>query len=116
MDLWLNAFGQLTMDPSCEEASVKRLLRSGSKALFFLAQQLNNLWFNLRLKRRDAVLESLTSGCTPEEISALRNSIVDDSDNLFSDDDVREVSQSHHSRVEKAAFRKAISSSSGGKR
>ena len=97
MDLWPNTFGQLAMDPSSDVASVKRLLRSGSKALFFLAQQRNNLWFNLRLKRRDAVLESLTSGCTPEEISALRNSIVDGSDNLFPDEVVREVSESPRS-------------------
>ena len=116
LDLWLNAFRRFTMDPKADDTSVKRLLKSGSKALSFLAQQLNHVCFNLRLKRRDAVLESLSSGCTPEEISALRNSIDDGSDNLFPEDVVREVSEKHHSRVEKAALRKAISSSSGSKR
>ena len=104
------------MDLNADDASVKRLLKSGSKALFFLAQQLNNVWFNRRLKRRDAVLESLSSGCTPEEISAFQNSIDDGTDNLFPEDIVREVSEKHHARVEKAVLRKAISSSSGGKR
>ena len=117
LDLWLRAFGRSTLDPTVDVASIKRLIRSGSKALFFLAQQINTVWFNLRLKRRDAALESLVSGCAPEDSSALRNGIVDGSDNLFPEEIVREVSDRYQSRLEKAAIRKAVSSSaSSGKR
>ena len=116
LDLWLMVFGRSSLDPTSDVASVKRVLKSGSKALFFLAQQINNVWFNLRLKRRNSVLEALTSGCTPEEVFTLRNSIVDGTDNLFLDQVVREFAEGYHSRMEKAAIRKAVSSSSRGKK
>ena len=77
----------------------------------FLAQQLSITWFNLRLKRRDTVLDNLISGCTPEDKSALRNKVMDDSDNLFPEEVIRDVLQSHKTRTESAVLRKAISSS-----
>ena len=116
LDHWLNAFGRSAMDPAKDAASIQRLLRSGSRALFFLSCQLNNAWTNLKLKRRDSVLESLASGCTPENISALRNGTFDNSDNLFPEEVVRDVVKDSRSRAESTVLRKTAFSGSGKRR
>ena len=104
------------MDPSQDEATIRRLLTSGSKALEFLADQVNWQWFSLRLKRRDAVLESVISDCPPEDLAALRNGICDDSGRLFPEETVRDAIKNTRTRVETVAFRKVASSGSAGKR
>ena len=116
LDHWLNAFGRATMDPARDMASIRRLLRSGSTALQFLSCQLNTTWTNVKLKRRDSVLEAMASGCSPEGLSALRNGTFDDSGNLFPEEVVREVAKDTRSRAESTVLRKAAFSSSGGKR
>ena len=107
LDHWLSAFGRSALDPTKDEASIRRLLQSGSKALFFLARQSNNLWANLRLKRREAVLSDLATGCTPEDISALRNGSLDDSGYLFPQEIVRDVLERKRVRAESKLLQKA---------
>ena len=106
LDHWLNAFGRSSLDPTRDEASIRRLLQSGSRALFFLARQINTVWINLRLKRRDSALESLVTGCSPEDVAALRNGLVDDSSNLFPEEVMRDVVKNLRSRSETEALRK----------
>ena len=106
LDHWLNAFGRSSLDPTRDETSIRRLLQSGSRALFFLARQVNNVWINLRLKRRESVLESLVNGCSPEDVAALRNGLVDDSNLLFPEEVVRDVVRNLRSRSETEALRK----------
>ena len=108
MDHWLNTFGKSALDPTSDEASIRRLLRSGSKALFFLARQLNVLWANLRLKRRDAVLSDLVAGCTPEDTAAIRNGRLDDSDFLFPEELVNEVLETRKDRMESRVLQDTI--------
>ena len=106
LDHWLNAFGRSALDPTRDEASIRRLLQSGSRGLFFLARQTSNLWANLRLKRRDAVLSDLVSACTPEDTAALRNGSLDDSDRLFPEEVVRDVLENKKTRVESKILQK----------
>ena len=106
LDHWLNAFGRSSMDPTRDEAAIRRLLQSGSKALFFLARQANNSWTNLKLKRRESVLEALVTGCTAEDTAALRNGTVDTSDRLFPEEVVLQVTKKLRTRSETEALRK----------
>ena len=108
LDHWLTAFGQSALDPSRDEATIRWLLDSGSRAVFYLANLANNMWFNLRLKRRDAVLGAVVSDCSPEDLSTLRNGIFDDSGRLFAEETIRGVAASTRSRVETVALRKVL--------
>ena len=106
LDHWLTAFGRSVLDPNQDETTIHRLLDSGSKAVFFLSNQINNVWYNLRLKRRDAVLGAVASDCSPEDLSALRNGAFDDSGCFFSGETVRVVALNTCSHVETVALRK----------
>ena len=110
LDHWLTAFGRSALDPEHDEASIRRLLASGAKALRFQASQVSSLWVNLRLKRRDAVLGDLASGCTPEDIAALRNGLLDDSGYLFPEEVVRDVLAAKRTRQERQVLQDATSS------
>ena len=116
LDHWLMAFGRSALDPTCDEASIRRLLASGGKALWFLAYQVSNLLANMRLKRRDAVLGSLVAGVSPEDKAALRNSVFDDSGRLFAEEIVRDVVKNTRSRTETEVLRKVAFSAGSGKR
>ena len=111
LDHWLNAFGRSALDPTRDEVSIRRMLQSGSKALFFLARQLNTMWANLKLKRRDAVLGSLALGCTPENVAALRFGSLDDPDRLFPEEAIRDVTQDRRTRAESKSLQKIAFSS-----
>ena len=111
MDHWLNAFGRLALETSSEKPTIRRLLQSGGKALFFLARQANVMWANVRLKRRDTILNDLVSGCAPEDVAAIRNGRLDDSGHLFPEEVVMEVIEARKDRLESRVLQDAVYSS-----
>ena len=62
--------------------------------------QVSNRLVNLRLKCRELFLESLVSGCSPEDTADLRNGFPDDSSRLFPKEVVRDVNESYRFRSE----------------
>ena len=116
LDHWFTAFGRLALDPTRDEATIRRMLTSGGMGLSYISDMVNTLWFNLRLKRRDAVLGAVHSECSPEDLSMLRNGSFDDSGRLFPEEAVRDVIEASRSRVNAAAMRRAAQPGGSGKR
>ena len=108
LDHWLNAFGRLSLDPATPTTTTRRMLQSGGKALFFLARQVNVLGTNVRLKRRDTILNDLVSGCAPEDVAAIRNGRFDESGHLFPEDVVRAVVEQRRGRLETRVLQDAV--------
>ena len=102
------------MDPAQYKTAILRMLLSGSKVVLLLGHLSNNFWTNLRLKRRDSVLESVVSDCSPDYLSALRRGVFDDQARLFSKESVREAVTHVSASLQTLAFRKVAGSGASG--
>ena len=93
LDRWSLAVSQIASSASAnlppqEQATLRRLMLSGGKTVSFLAHQSANLWANLVLKRRDAVLSRITRVVGAESALQLRNGPLLGSPYLFARDGV----------------------------
>ena len=87
LDLWSLTISKVAAGSGSsaleDDASFRRLCQSGGRAISYLAHQTANLWANLVLRRRDAVLTRVTKGAGREAALGLRNGPIRSSPALF---------------------------------
>ena len=101
LDYWLDAVDQLVSDDAPQE--LREMLRSGGKAIRYIASQSAALWASSVLFRRDAVLSGIRS-LPKGQRQRLRNAPILDASSLFPASVVGEMATEKQARRDASLF------------